>query len=60
MWIWRVSSARSLRDLTVEVAKLSSTMAELHGRQADFKFAREKGGAEFVDVPSFLPRRTVN
>jgi hypothetical protein len=51
VWIWRVSSARSLRDLTVEVAKLSSTMAELHGRQADFKFAREKGGAEFVDVP---------
>ena len=46
-------------DLKVAVAKLSST--EPHGRSADFKFAREKdGGAEVVDLPNFLLRRTVN
>jgi len=46
-------------DLRVAVAKLSST--EPHGRSADFKFAREKdGGAEVVDLPNFLLRRTVN
>ena len=48
-----------LDDLKVAVTKLSST--EPHGRSADFKFAREKdGGAEVVDLPNFLLRRTVN
>ena len=48
-----------IENLKVAVARLSST--ESHGRSADFKFAREKdGGAEVVDLPNFLLRRTVN
>jgi hypothetical protein len=46
-----------IRDLKVEVAKLSSTLAE--GRVKDFAFAREKDSA---DLPTFLPMRpkTIN
>jgi NAD(P)-dependent dehydrogenase (short-subunit alcohol dehydrogenase family) len=61
---WLLSTLREqreeLRDLKVEVAKLGSTLAELRARPADFRFAREKGGAEVVDLPGFLSRRTVN
>jgi hypothetical protein len=46
-----------LHDLKIEVAKLSSLLAEVRGADG-FKFAREK---EPVDLPAFLPpRREIN
>jgi hypothetical protein len=44
-----------LRDLKVEVAKLTSVMTELRGSADGFKFAREKEA--LTDLPAFLPPR---
>jgi hypothetical protein len=50
-----------LRDLKIEVAKIGSTLTELRGRPADFRFAREKDTDAVVELPNPLVRKvTVN
>ena len=47
----------AIDDLKLQVARLS---ASPEAKRAAFQFAREKEGAEIVEVPSFLPRKMVN
>jgi chromosome segregation ATPase len=52
----RREQCAEFENLKTAITKLGST----DGRKEAFQFAREKGGAEVVDLPSFLSRRTVN
>jgi hypothetical protein len=47
----------AIDDLKLQVARLS---ASPEAKRTAFQFAREKEGAEVVEIPGFLPRKMVN
>jgi DNA repair exonuclease SbcCD ATPase subunit len=50
-----------IRELKIEVAKLTAQVSELREHKANFQFARERdSGEQNSDLPKFLPRRDLN
>jgi hypothetical protein len=47
-----------IREMKIEIARLSAQVSELRENKANFQFARERDGLD--QLPKFLPRRDMN